>query len=349
MTTHTTSHTTGTTTTATPQRRIGSGFGSRSTAREVLRGVDLTGKLALVTGGYSGLGLEATRALAAAGARVVVPARRRAAAEEALAGITGPGGVEVDTLDLSDLDSVRAFADRFLASGRGIDIMMDNAGVMACPETRVGPGWEAQFATNHLGHFALVNRLWPALVAGGARVVAVSSRGHQLSGIRWDDVHFARGYDKWLAYGQAKTANVLFAVHLDALGRDAGVRAFALHPGEILTPLTRHVSRGEMLDAGWVDEEGNVSGSFKTPEQGAATQVWAATSPRLTGLGGVYCEDCDIAEPADADGDELADGTVARDELTPGVGAHATDPEQAARLWRLSAELTGVDAFAESA
>lgn len=279
MTKRTTSHTTGTTTTATPQRGIGSGFGPRSTAQEVLRGIDLTGKLALVTGGYSGLGLETTRALAAAGARVVVPARRRAAAEETLADLTGSGAVEVDTLDLADLDSVRAFADRFLASGRSIDIMIDNAGVMACPETRVGPGWEAQFATNHLGHFALVNRLWPALAAGGARVVAVSSRGHQLSGIRWDDVHFARGYDKWLAYGQAKTANVLFAVHLDALGRHAGVRAFALHPGEILTPLTRHVSREEMLDAGWVDEQGNVSGSFKTPEQGAATQVWAATSP----------------------------------------------------------------------
>ncbi|GGP32579.1 SDR family NAD(P)-dependent oxidoreductase [Streptomyces melanogenes] len=341
MTTRTTSHTTGTTTTATPQRGIGSGFGPRSTAQEVLRGIDLTGKLALVTGGYSGLGLETTRALAAAEARVVVPARRRAAAEEALAGVTG--AVEVDTLDLSDLDSVRAFADRFLASGRSIDIMVGNAGVMACPETRVGAGWETQFATNHLGHFALVNRLWPALAAGGARVVAVSSRGHQLSGIRWDDVHFTQGYDKWLAYGQAKTANVLFAVQLDALGRDAGVRAFALHPGEILTPLTRHVSREEMLDAGWVDEEGNVSGSFKTPEQGAATQVWAATSPRLAGLGGVYCEDCDIAEPVDAD------GKVARDELTTGVSAHATDPEQAARLWRLSAELTGVDAFAERA
>ncbi|WP_329403284.1 SDR family NAD(P)-dependent oxidoreductase [Streptomyces melanogenes] len=352
MTKRTTSHTTrttGTTATATPQRGIGSGFGPRSTAQEVLRGIDLTGKLALVTGGYSGLGLETTRALAAAAARVVVPARRRAAAEEALADLTGSGAVEVDTLDLADPDSVRAFADRFLASGRGIDIMIDNAGVMACPETRVGPGWEAQFATNHLGHFALVNRLWPALAAGGARVVAVSSRGHQLSGIRWDDVHFARGYDKWLAYGQAKTANVLFAVHLDALGRDAGVRAFALHPGEILTPLTRHVSREEMLDAGWVDEQGNVSGSFKTPEQGAATQVWAATSPRLAGLGGVYCEDCDIAEPADTAGDDLADGTVARDELTTGVSAHATAPEQAARLWRLSAELTGVDAFAERA
>jgi NAD(P)-dependent dehydrogenase (short-subunit alcohol dehydrogenase family) len=162
-----------------------------------------------------------------------VPARRTAAAREALAGIEG---VEVDQLDLGDLDSVRAFADRFLATGRTLDLVINSAGVMACPETRVGPGWEAQFAINHLGHFALVNRLWPAIEPGGARVVSVSSRGHHICGIRWDDVHWKRGYDKWAAYGQAKTANVLFAVQLDRLGRDSGVRAFALHPGGILTP-----------------------------------------------------------------------------------------------------------------
>lgn len=179
---------------STAQHKIGSGFGATSTADDVLRGIDLTGKLAIVTGGYSGLGLETTRALTKAGARVVVPARRRAAAEEALSGLTG---VEVDELDLGDLESVRGFAERFLASGRTVDIVIDNAGIMACPETRVGPGWEAQFATNHLGHFALVNRLWPAIEPGGARVVSVSSRGHHLSGIRWDDVHWRHGYDKW--------------------------------------------------------------------------------------------------------------------------------------------------------
>ncbi|MFI8235175.1 SDR family NAD(P)-dependent oxidoreductase [Streptomyces sp. NPDC085900] len=317
---------------STSQHKIGSGFGATSTADDVLQGLDLTGKLALVTGGYSGLGLETTRALTKAGAQVVVPARRRATAEEALAGLDG---VEVDELDLGDLRSVRSFAERFLASGRVLDIVIDNAGIMACPETRVGPGWEAQFATNHLGHFALVNRLWPAIAAGGARVVSVSSRAHHFSGIRWDDVNWQRGYDKWQAYGQAKTANVLFAVHLDRLGRDSGVRAFSLHPGGILTPLQRHIPREEMIERGWIDEDGNILNpeGFKTPQQGAATQVWAATSPQLDGLGGVYLEDCDIAEPA-------------TDDATSGVKSWATDPVQASRLWDLSAELTGVNAFA---
>ncbi|BBJ44129.1 SDR family NAD(P)-dependent oxidoreductase [Streptomyces antimycoticus] len=317
----------------TPQHKIGSGFGARSTADDVLAGIDLTGRLALVTGGYSGIGVETTRALTKAGARVVVPARRVGAAQEGLAGIDG---VEVDELDLGDLDSVRAFAERFLASGRNLDIVIDSAGIMACPETRVGPGWEAQFATNHLGHFALVNRLWPAIEAGGARVVSVSSTGHHASPIRWDDVHWRDGYDKWEAYGQAKTANVLFAVHLDRLGRERGVRAFSLHPGGILTPLQRHLPKQEMVERGWIDEDGNLlhPEAFKTPQQGAATQVWAATSPQLDGMGGVYLDDCDIAEPAPADGSRV------------GVKEWATDPEQAARLWALSAELTGVNAFA---
>ncbi|UXX92035.1 SDR family NAD(P)-dependent oxidoreductase [Streptomyces sp. AD2-2] len=317
----------------TAQHKIGSGFGAKSTADDVLKGIDLTGRLAVVTGGYSGIGLETTRALTKAGARVVVPARRPDTAREAVAGIDG---VELDELDLGDLESVRGFADRFLASGRTVDLVIDSAGIMACPETRVGPGWEAQFATNHLGHFALVNRLWPAIAAGGARVVSVSSTGHHASGIRWDDVHWSHDYDKWEAYGQAKTANVLFAVHLDRLGADHGVRAFALHPGGILTPLQRHLATEEMVERGWIDEDGTMLHPelFKTPEQGAATQVWAATSPQLDGLGGVYLEDCDIAEPAPADGERV------------GVKEWAIDPEQAARLWKLSADLTGVDAFA---
>lgn len=314
----------------TPQHKLGSGFGHDSTAAEVLKGIDLTGKLAVVTGGYSGLGLETTKALAAAGAHVVVPARRPATAKEALDGIAN---TEVDTLDLGDLNSVKDFADRFLATGRRIDIVIDNAGIMACPETRVGPGWEAQFATNHLGHFALVNRLWPAL-NDGARVVAVSSGAHRRSPIRWDDVQFESGYDKWDAYGQAKTANVLFAVGLDALA-EGRVRAFALHPGGILTPLQRHLPKEEMVGLGWIDEDGNPLGQgFKSPEQGAATQVWAATSPQLDGMGGVYLQDCDIAEVADPD-----------DPSTGEVEAYAIDPEQATRLWALSAELTGVNAF----
>jgi NAD(P)-dependent dehydrogenase (short-subunit alcohol dehydrogenase family) len=329
-----------TTPTPTSQSSIGSGFGAHTTAAEVLRGIDLSGRLAVVTGGYSGLGLETTRALAAAGAHVVVPARRREAAQDALRDISG---TEVGELDLGDLDSVASFAEDFLATDRGIDVMINSAAVMACPETRVGPGWEAQFATNHLGHYALVNRLRPALVRdGGARVVSVSSRGHHRSAIRWDDVHFEQGYEKWAAYGQAKTANALFAVELDARGRDSGVRAFSLHPGGILTPLQRHLPTEEMVAAGWIDEDGNpLEPSFKTPEEGAATQVWAATSPQLAGAGGVYCEDCDIAPVAYGDGTSAsAPGSAS------GVREYAVDPEQAARLWALSAELTGVDAFA---
>src|SRR4051794_28572528 len=319
----------------TPQQPIGSGFGARSTAEEALEGIDLSGRVAVVTGGYSGLGLETVRALAEAGATVVVPARRRGHAEEVLAAVPR---VEVDELDLGDLDSVHAFAGRFLDSGRALDILINNAAVMACPETRVGPGWEAQFATNHLGHFALANRLWPALAAGGgARVVALSSTGHKISPIRFDDLQFEHGYEKWRAYGQAKTANSLFAVQLDALGRDAGVRAFAAHPGGIMTPLQRHLTREEMVASGWMDAEGNLDPRFKTPEQGASTSTWAATSPRLDGMGGVYCEDCDIAAP-----------TVvgAPDARIRGVDAHAIDPDDAARLWAVSGELTGVDAFA---
>ena len=314
------------------QRPVGSGFDATTTAADVLEGIDLTGRLAVVTGGYSGIGLETTRALAGAGASVVVPARRPAAAAETLAGIDR---VEIDELDLGDLDSVAAFAERFIASRRRIDLLIANAGIMACPETRVGPGWEAQFATNHLGHFALVNRLWPAIADVGARVVSVSSIGHRRSRIRWDDVQFDHGYDKWTAYGQAKTANVLFAVHLDTLGAAAGVRAFSLHPGGIITPLQRHLRTEEMVAFGWIDENGNPIGpGFKTPEQGASTTVWAATSPQLTGIGGVYCEDCDVAEPSD-------DPNVPR-----GVRSWAIDPDEAARLWALSSSLTGVDALA---
>lgn len=231
---------------------------------------------------------------------------------------------------------MRGFAERFLASGRSVDFVIDSAGIMACPETRVGPGWEAQFAINHLGHFALVNRLWPALETSGARVISVSSGGHHMSGIRWDDIHWQQGYDKWQAYGQAKTANALFAVHLDRLAKDFGVRAFAVHPGVIITPLLRHVPDAERVEFGWFDEDGNLRDPdfFKTPPQGAATQVWAATSPQLADLGGLYLEDCHVAEPAPADGEMR------------GVKDWATDPEQAARLWELSAELTDVNAFA---
>jgi NAD(P)-dependent dehydrogenase (short-subunit alcohol dehydrogenase family) len=331
----------------TPQRKTGSGFGRESTAAEVVAGIDLAGKTAIVTGGYSGLGLETVRALASAGARVVVGARRPGHAREMLnaAGIpagTEGGTVSVAALDLADQSSVGEFAAGFLSSafgvsGTGLDILINNAAIMASPEQRVGPGWESQFATNHLGHFALTNLLWPALSAGpGARVVSLSSTGHKLSAIRFDDINFDSGYDKWKAYGQAKTANSLFAVQLDFLGRDLGVRAFAVHPGGIMTELQRHLPRAEMVAAGWMDEHGKVDARFKTPEQGASTSVWAATSPALQGMGGVYCEDCDIAEPTQSGSPEAR---------IRGVDAHAVDPSDAARLWALSAEMTGVNAL----
>ncbi len=312
------------------QHKIGSGFDHRSTTEDVLSNIDLTGQLAIVTGGYSGLGLETTRALVQAGARVVVTARRPAAAQEALSGLSG---VEIDELDLADLTSVHAFAERFLASDRNIDMLILNAGIMACPETRVGPGWEAQFATNHLGHFALTNLLWPALAnQGGARVVSLASAGHHFSPIRWDDIQFEHDYEKFPAYGQSKTATILFSVELDRRGAEQGVRAFSVHPGGIMTPLQRHMPKDEMIALGWINESGQVANpAFKTLEQGAATQVWAATSPQLEGKGGVYCEDCDISEMAPEDGGFY------------GVKEYAIDPEQALRLWKLSVELTDTD------
>jgi NAD(P)-dependent dehydrogenase (short-subunit alcohol dehydrogenase family) len=315
----------------TPQQHIESGFGAQSTAAEVVEGIDLSGKLAVITGGYSGVGIETTRALVGAGASVVVPARRPDHAREQLAGIAN---VEVDDLQLDDQDSVRAFAQRF---DRRIDLLINNAGVMASPLFRVGPGWEGQFATNHLGHYTLTNLLWPQLNEG-ARVIELTSAAHRISPIRWDDMQFERDpYDKWQAYGQSKTANSLFALELDRLGQDQGIRAFAVHPGGIMTPLQRHLSREEMQASGWLDEDGNVIVQFKTPEQGAATTVWAATSPQLDGKGGVYCADCDIADVVES--------------IQPGGGgvmAHAVDPEQAARLWEVSANLTGVDALARA-
>jgi NAD(P)-dependent dehydrogenase (short-subunit alcohol dehydrogenase family) len=312
------------------QQPIGSGFSAKSTSSDVLVDIDLTGKTVIVTGGYSGLGLEATLALTAAGARVVVPARRPDIARAAL---DGTDSVEVDELDLADLASVRGFTDRFAATRSTIDVIITCAGVMACPEQRVGPGWEMQFATNHLGHFALVNQLAPLLNPDGSRVVSVTSGANKLSGIRWSDIHFERDpYDRWQAYGQSKTANVLFALQLGLLGSDRGILAYSATPGSIITPLQRHVPRAEQVASGWIDEEGRPNPDFKTPAQGAATFVWAATSPLLAGLTGVYCEDCDLSTVAALDG---SGGDVA---------TWALDPSEAERLWEYSTKVTGVDA-----
>ncbi|GAB6902178.1 oxidoreductase [Kineosporia succinea] len=319
----------------TPQQPLGTGLGAHTTTDDVLKGIDLTGRTAIVTGGYSGIGLATTQALAGAGATVVVPARRLEPARQALAGT----GAEVSAMDLADLGSVARFAAEFLATGRALDILVTSAGIMAPPLRRVGPGWESQFAVNHLGHFALVNRLWPALERGvRTRVVAVGSRGHRGGGIRWDDPHFETSpYDKWAAYAQAKSAVSLFAVQLDRLARDHGVRAFSVHPGVIDTELQRFLPKAEQIAMGWLDADGGPAPGhpFKTPSQGAATSVWAATSSTLDGLGGLYLEDCDVAPLTDA-----------FDFSRPGVMRHAVDPAEARRLWAFSAELTEVNAFA---
>ncbi|MEV5375842.1 SDR family NAD(P)-dependent oxidoreductase [Streptomyces nondiastaticus] len=316
--------------TSTDQQPLGSPFSAASTATDVMAGLDLSGTSAVVTGGYSGLGLETTRTLAAAGARVIVPARRPGIARTALADVEG---CDVIPMDLADPESVRAAAVRISDSLSRLDLLMAVAGVMATPERRVGPGWESQLAANHFGHFTLACELYPLLAAAnGARVVVNSSAGHTLTGIRWHDPHFRTGYDRWLAYGQAKTANALFAVQLDALGRDDGVRAFALHPGKIITGLQREMTLHEQMERGWVDAHGNVIGAgFKTPSQGAATGLWAATSPLLHDRGGLYLEDCDVA-PVSAPGTPMDDG---------GVRAYAIDPDAAARLWELSVTATG--------
>lgn len=319
------------------QTPLDSGFGASSTAAEVVEGVDLRGRTALVTGGYAGIGLEIVRALSGAGVTVLAPARRPDDAARALAGVDG---VEIGAMDLANQRQVASYAADVVSSGRRLDFVIDNAGIMALPETRTDKGWELQLATNHLGHYALLNHLWPA-VADGARVVSVSSSGHYYSPMRWDDPWLQAGYDKWIAYGQSKTANVLFALALDARGRERGIQANSVHPGAILTNLGKHLTGEDVAALMAPDANGHVAIlEFKTPEQGAATAVWGATSPLLAGHGGAYLVDCDIAPWADAADAADGGGSDAR-----GVKGYALDPDEAERLWSWSAELTGVDAF----
>jgi NAD(P)-dependent dehydrogenase (short-subunit alcohol dehydrogenase family) len=317
---------------ATDQVPVGSGFQAKSTAAEVVSGIDLSGKNVIVTGGYSGIGIETVRALAGAGARVTVPARRVDVATEALASVAGE--IEIAPMDLGDLASVRSFADQYLTTERPLNILINNAGIMATPLTRVGKGWESQFGTNHLGHMALAMKLAPALQAAeGSRIVALSSTGHVRSDVIWDDPHYTnRPYDKWEAYGQAKSANALFALGVDLLGREVGVRAFSVHPGGIFTPLQRHLTDEEMAALGWKNADGTipdaVKAMFKTPEQGASTTVWAATSPILAGKGGVYCENCDVAQLA---GPESQRWEHAREWIA--------DDARAEKLWAMSEKM----------
>ena len=318
----------------TDQVPVSSGFDRHSTGEEVLAGRDLAGIRAVVTGGYSGIGLETTKALAAHGAAVVVPVRSPEKAEESLSGVAGE--VTAVPMDLADLRSVDRFAASIAERWDRLDLLINNAGIMANPLTRLGPGWESQFGVNHLGHFALTRALWPLLTASpGARVVSLSSTAHKVSDIRWDDINYASSeYNKWQAYGQSKTANALFANALARRLKGTGGQAFAVHPGGIFTPLQRHLPREEMVALGWVDEHGEPTAmaqkGFKSPEQGCATTLWAATSELLAGAPGVYCEDCDVAEPTDPSSD------LAR---YRGVNAYACDDEAAERLWQVSEEM----------
>jgi NAD(P)-dependent dehydrogenase (short-subunit alcohol dehydrogenase family) len=310
-------------------------FDRSSTADQVLEGIDLSGRTALVTGASSGIGAESARALAARGASVVVTGRDLAKTEAVARGIrasTGSARVDVMALHLEQPASVRGFAKEFLARHRELHFLLANAGVMACPLARTAEGWELQFATNHLGHFLLAGLLAPALrAAAPSRVVAVSSAGHQFSSVDFDDVHFERrSYDKWIAYGQSKTANIWFALELDRRLEREGVRAFAIHPGGIVTELGRHLTAADvsLLRQRAQQREAAGGASWKTIPQGAATQLYAATAPELDGRGGLYLEDCQIS------GTEPCPGGV-------GCAPWAFDLGAAARLWSLSEETLG--------
>jgi NAD(P)-dependent dehydrogenase (short-subunit alcohol dehydrogenase family) len=325
------------------QHPIGTGFTAASTADDVLAGIDLSGKNAVVTGGHVGLGLEATRALAKAGASVTVGSRDPRRAASALAGIER---VEVAQLDLLDPASIDTFADRYLDSGRPLHILLNNAGIMGGPLTRDARGYEAQFATNHLGHFQLTVRLLPALrAAHGARVVNTTSGATRISGIRWDDPNFTTGYDGHLAYAQSKTANVLFAVELDRRWAQDGIRGYAAHPGIIIGTNLGSSMPADQVQAmqqatGLVDESGrpviDPPSGKKTPQQGAATIVFAAASPLLAGIGGVYLKDNDIS-PLDDAADPNAQGAdlIRSQNVVP----HSIDPDSARRLWEMSEQL----------
>jgi NAD(P)-dependent dehydrogenase (short-subunit alcohol dehydrogenase family) len=331
---------------STAQAPIGSGFDRASTTVDVIKGVNLVGRVAIVTGGYSGLGLESARTLASAGARVIVPARDVERAREAIARIGG--GMEVRPMDLTDPQSIDDFARDFVESGLPLHLLINNAGIMALPELkRDAQGNELQFATNHLGHFRLTLRLWPALQrAGGARVVSVSSAGHRFSPVVFDDINFERrDYEPFKAYGQSKTANILFAVALDRRGQEKGIRAFALHPGGIAaTNLGTHVGVEMLKKTGFVDENDrpvvDLSRDLKSVPQGAATHVWCAVSPQLDGKGGVYCADSDIT-PVLPEGGSFA-LTEDRANRGTGVQVYAVDPKAAEELWRRSEEITGI-------
>ncbi|MFM0057701.1 SDR family NAD(P)-dependent oxidoreductase [Paraburkholderia phytofirmans] len=318
-------------------------FGATSTTDDVLAGVDLHGKRILVTGVSAGLGMETARALAARGANVIGAARDLEKAAQAIAdarreAAAAGGSIELIALDLASLASVRNCADRLKEEGKPIDVIIANAGVMATPFGKTADGFETQFGTNHLGHFVLVNRLAPLIPSGG-RVVMLASSGHRFADVDLDDPGFERTpYDPFVAYGRAKTANILFAVAFDQRHRARGVRAAAVHPGGIHTELARHMDEGQMtaLLEGinkQLESEGNAPFQFKTVPQGAATSVWTAVVAAADAVGGRYCENCHVSET-------VADDVV----ITPvseGVRHYALDAAHADALWRKSEEMVG--------
>lgn len=316
------------------QQPIGSGFNATSTSAEVIKGIDLTGKMAIVTGGNTGIGLETVKTLAGAGATVIVPARDLEKAKKNLQGIAR---VEIEEMDLMHPASIDAFAEKFLASGRPLHLLINNAGIMWVPLRKDGRGIESQLATNYLAPFRLTARLWPALKkANGARVVNVSSGGHKFAPFDFEDPNFEhREYETLLGYGQSKTAVNLFSLELDERAKAVGVRAYSLCPGSVGgTELAREASVELFHKMGYCDAEGNllpeVAASLKTIQQGASTTIWCATSPQLNNIGGVYCEHTDIAALSS---DLTAFG---------GVQEYSLDESNAKRLWKLSEEMTGI-------
>lgn len=308
-------------------------FGKDSTADQVLAGCDLTGRTVFITGANSGLGQETARAMAAKGAHVIMAGRDQAKLNDAVEVIlSGQADASLETIlcDLGSLASIRTCGDEARARFTTIDLLINNAGVMACPLMHTADGFEMQFGTNHLGHFALTAELLP-LVAAGAnkRIVNLSSRGHHIAPVDCDDPNFTeRVYDPWVSYGQSKTANILFTVGLEARFAAQGIHAYAVHPGGIQTNLGRHMTE-EMMAALIARVTTSDAGfAWKTIPQGAATSCWAATAAELEGQGGVYCEDCHVAEIDDQSS-------------AGGVRPYALDPQAAERLWTLSEQLTG--------
>ena len=313
-------------------------FGATSTTDEVLEGVDLSGKRILVTGASAGLGVETARTLAAHGAQVVGAVRdlhkAHAATEQVRTQAANGGGLELVELDLASLASVRACADALLAADQPFDLVIANAGVMACPKGQTTDGFETQFGTNHLGHFVLVNRI-AGLLRAGSRLVNLASSGHRFSDVDLDDPNFEHTpYTEFGAYGRSKTANILFAVEFDRRHRMDGVRAVAVHPGGIQTELARHMQPGaiermiEQINATSA-AAGAPAFSWKTIPQGAATSVWAGIVAAADQVGGQYCEDCHVAERAEGS------------DIRSGVRAYALDPAHAQALWARSEELVG--------